>query len=325
MPDQSRPPAPSHALRSILHKRIRAYTALPADHPAKIGFRTYGLALLLSLGPAFLPFVTKVVVLAKTGKDVDRVRVWKAVAGLGRLLRRELSPFGFAFAITTAVAGGSFLRDAFEDLEKPVDLSLQDGDADFGATGGGFYSTINDVQSTLRSYWTSLSDVQQTFLSSALASTVAILLLQWKTVPGRPSGVPELPLTLPIDDIPKLKGISPTLNLTLIFFVRALDSVIHGGLQDRLLQKLKGKGRELTPRSTEVEETTSRDSVHAKNWIKKWTSNLDSLVFCICSARCVFKSLRTMVHAHCLDVGSSGVSFIDRTCVFPPFSYGLIS
>ena len=312
-------------LPSTLHEHIRAYTALPADHPAKISFRAYRLALLFSLGPAFIPFVTKVVALRNAGKGVDRVRAWKVAAGLWRLVRRELGPFGFAFAITTAVAGGSFLRNAFENPEKPVDLPPRNGDANFGAAGGGFYCTMRDVQSTLRSYWTSLPDVQQTFLSSALASTVAILLLQWKTTLGRPSGVPELPLTLPIDDIPKRKGIPPTLDLTLILFVRALDSVVHGELQDRVLQKLKGKGREVTPESTKVEEATSRDSVHAENWIKKWTSNLDSLVFCACSARCVIKPFCMVSRTHCLNVGLSGVSFIDRTCVSPPFYYGLIS
>ena len=282
------------------------------------------MALLLSLGPELLPFIARVVVLAKAGKDIDRVRVGKIVTGLGRLLRRESGPFGFAFAITTAVAGGSFLRNASESLEKPADLFIQNGDANVDAAGRGSNSTLKNVQCTLRRYWKSLSDVQQTFLFNALASTTAILLLQWKTVPRRPSGVPELPLTLPVDDIPRRKGISPTLNLTLILFVRALDSVVHGALQDKLLQKLKGKGREVTHRSTEVEEAISRDSVHAKNWIHKWTSNLDSLVFCVCSARYVIRPLHMVVNAHCSYLGSSGVSFINQECVSLLSYYGLI-
>jgi len=297
-----------------------AYIALPADHPAKIGSRTYGLALLLSLGPALLPFVAKVVVLMKAGKDVDRVRVYKVAAGLGRLLRRELDPFGFTFAITTAVAGGSLLRIASENLEKPTVCSLQNGEANFDATGGGLKSLFKNVKSRLRLYWTSLSDVQQVFLSNALASAVAIVLLQWKTAPGRPSGVPELPLTLPTDDIPKRKGSSPTLNLTLILFVRALDSVVHGGLQDKLLQKLKGKEREVTLGPAEVEEESSRESVRAKDWINKWTSNLDSLVFCVCSARSVIGLLRMVAYAHSLNLELSGVSFTDRTRVVLPLA-----
>jgi hypothetical protein len=290
MPDHSRPPPPFHALPSVFHEHIRTYIKLPADHPAKISSRTYGLALLLSLGPALLPFVAKVVALAKAGKDVDRVKVGKIVTGLGRLLRRELGPFGFAFAITTAVAGGSLLRDASGSLEKPTDLFIQNEDANFDAAGGGLNSTLKNVRCTMKRYWRSLSDVHQTFLLNSLASTTAILLLQWKTAPRRPSGIPELPLILPVDDIPRRTGISPTLNLTLILFVRALDSVVHGGLQDELLQKLKGKGREVTHRSTETEEAMSRDSVHAKNWIQKRTSNLDSLIFCVCSARCVVQA-----------------------------------
>jgi hypothetical protein len=317
MSDQPKPPTPSHALPSILREFTPAYIALPADHPAKISLRTYTSALLLSLGPALFPFVAKAAVLVKARKGVDRVRVGDVVAGLGRLLRRELGPFGFAFAITAAVGGGSFLQSVSENMERSAVPSLQNGNADFGVAGG-LNSTFKNAKSRLLRYWASLSNVQQTFLFNALASTVAIVLLQWKTALGRPSGVPELPLTLPIDENPKRKGVSPTLNLTLTLFVRALDSVVHGGLQDKLVQKLKLKGRDVTPGSAEVEEATSRDSVYAKNWINKWTSNLDSLVFCVCSARCVTRPLRTVAHPHPLNLGLFGVSFINRTRLSPP-------
>lgn len=289
MSNQSRPPTPFHVIPQILREHTRAYIALPADHPAKIGSRTYGLALLLSLGPTLLPLVAKAVVLVKARKGVDDGRVGNVVAGLVRLLRRELSPFGFSFAITVAVAGGSFLRKVSENLEKPTVLSLQTGDANSNTTGG-LNSTFKNVKSRLWHYWTSLSNVQQTFLSNALASAAGIVLLQWKTTPGRPLGVPELPLTFPIDHIPKRKGISPTLNLTLILFVRALDSLVHGGLQHKLFRRLKGNGREATPGPTEA-EVALRDSGYAEDRINKWTSNLDSLVFCVCSARCVIGPL----------------------------------
>jgi hypothetical protein len=285
MPNRSRPPTPLYMPPSILQDHIHAYIALPADHPARVGFRTYGLGLLLSLGPAFLPFVAKVLVPVIGGEGVDRVKTKKAVAGLWRLLRRELGPFGFAFSITTAVAGGSFLQNVFNNLAKPSsDNPLQDCNHELGAATGG----LNSAWSIKSRLWTPLSDVQQTFLANALASAVAIVLLQWKPAPGRPQGIPELPLTLPTPtkDISKRKGIPPTLNLTLIFFVRALDSIVHGGLQDKLLQKLKGKEREAMPRSTELEEVMSKDSIRARDWINKWTSTLDSWVFCVCSARC---------------------------------------
>ena len=317
MSDQSRPPAPLHLFPRIVQEWVRAYTALPADHPAKISSRTYGLALLLSLGPTLLPFVARAVVLAKAGKGVCRVRLGKVVVGLWRLLRRELGPFGFAFAITTAVAGGSLLRNVSENPEGPAVLSLRNG----GEGVGGLNSTFKNVKSGLRRHWASLSGVQQTLLSNALASTVAIVLLQWSTATCRSAGVPEFPLTLPIDDIPRRKGISPTLNLTLILFVRALDSLVHGGLQDKLLQKSKVMGREATPGSTEAGEAASRDSPYAKNWINRWTSNLDSLVFCVCSARCVIRSLRTALHTHSLNPELSGVSFINQTRPPPPFQW----
>src|SRR5258708_133111 len=105
MPNRSRPSAPLPISPSILQDHIRAYIALLVDHPTKIGFRTFGLGLLLFLGPGLVPFIAKVVVSANGGKDVDRKMVREVVAGLGKLLRRELGPFGFAFSLTTAVAG----------------------------------------------------------------------------------------------------------------------------------------------------------------------------------------------------------------------------
>lgn len=208
------------------------------------------------------------------------------MAGLRRLLRRELGPFGFAFSITTAVAGGSFLQNVVENLVKPPSDPLQNANVKMEGLDSG-----RGARSRLRYCWTSLSDVQQSFLANALTSVVAIVLLQWKAAPGRPSCVP-LALPAPTECIPKHKGISPTLNLTLVLFVRALDSIVHGGLQGKLLRKLKGKEREATPRPTGLEEETSRDSINAREWINKWTSTLDSLVFCLCSARCDQRSSR---------------------------------
>lgn len=298
----------------ILQDHIRAYTALPAEHPVKIGSRTYGLCLLLSLGPPLLPSVAKAVVLAKAGKDVDRVKARKVMAGLGRLLRRELGPFGFAFAIATAVSGGSFLQNMFGNLEKPSNLSLQHGMETLGAGSGGLDSVFKDTKSRLQCYWKSLSNAQQAYLTNALASAVAIVLLQGKPAPGRPSGVPGLPLTLPtpIDDTSGRKGISPTLNLTLILFVRALDCIVHSRLQGKLLQKFGGKGREGTFISAEVEKATPTDPAYAKEWINKWTSTLDSLVFCVCSARYDQSSSYGRSPADLSNLGLSGVSSINQ-------------
>ena len=253
---------------------------------------------------------------AKGGKDrVDRAMTREVVTGLGRLLRRELGPFGFAFAITTAVAGGSFLQKIFENnsANPPSDNSLQNSSLTPGSATGGLDSTW---VARFR-LWTSLSGAQRTFLANTLASTVAIILLQWKAAPVRPQGVTELPLTLPVptEGIPKRKGISPTLNLTLILFVRALDSIVHGGLQDKLLQKLKGKEREVIPRSAEIEGATSKDSMQAKDWINRWTSTLDSFVFCLCSARCD-QNFTTVLLTDPSNIGSSGASSINQECMF---------
>lgn len=281
MSDQSRPPAPLHASPPSPQGHTRTYTTLPNDHPAKIGFRTYVLALSLSLGPALLPFATKAVAIVKGGNDVMTREA--AVAGLGRLLRQELGPFGSAFAITTAVAGGSFLQNVLENSVISPHKSPQSSHVKSGAITGGLDPT-RSAKSRFWCYWMSLSDLQRSFLANALASTVAIILLQWKAAPGRLRGVLEFPI--PTEDIPRSKGISPTLNLTLVLFVRALDSIVHGGLQGKPLQGSKGKEREVTSRSTEPEEATSRDPVHVGSCINKWTPTLDSLIFCVCSARC---------------------------------------
>lgn len=296
MSDKSTPPALLHKLLPIIQNHRRKYVALSPRHPAKISLRTYALGLLLSLGPALLPFVVKVVVFAKARKGVDRVKVKRVFAGVGRALKREFGPFGFAFAITTAVAGGPFLRSVLENLEEPRD-------ANSDLTAEGLNSVLKGAQSRLRYSWISLSDIQRTFLTNALASAAAIVLLQRGTAPSRPSGIPELPLTLPIstDDFPRRSSTPHTLNLTLILFVRALDSVVHGGLQDKLLQKLKENSREVTSRTIDDEEGTSRDFAHAKNWIAKWTSTLDSLVFYVCSARiiwCFFYEPRRLSNAY---------------------------
>jgi hypothetical protein len=308
----SGPLARLHIFSPIPQDCIHAYIALPADHPTKIGLRTYAVGLLLSLGPALVPFIAKTLELAKTGKNIDRVRGRKVVVGLWRLLRQEFGSFGFAFAITTAAAGGSFLRNVFNGLDRPADLSPQNTGTEWGANRRDLDSASENTKPRPRCYWTLLSDIQRTFVANGLASAMAIVLLQSRAAPGGSQGTPELLSPLPIPtDICKRKGISPTLDLTLILFVRALDSIFHGRLQDKLLRKLKGNGCEATYRPTEAEVAMSRDSTQEKNRINKWTSTLDSLAFCICSARCD-QTLPMVTLAHLPDLGLSGVSSIDR-------------
>lgn len=170
--------------------------SLPNDHPLHIAIRTYPLALSLSLGPTLLSFLTS-----------PRARS----KGLISILRRELSVTGFPFAITVALGGGSTLWTLWECLCQ-------------GKTEAARGSQPDHVPRSL----VRLKPWQKTFISNALASLVAISLLQ----PRRHSldvRKVHIPLTVPIPQTQVEQGRrSATLDLTLLVLVRALDALAQG-------------------------------------------------------------------------------------------------
>ncbi|KAF8140263.1 hypothetical protein EV363DRAFT_1426683 [Boletus edulis] len=117
-----------------------------------------------------------------------------------------------------------------------------------------------------------LSLYQRTFLANALSSTFAIILLRWKRY-RRPGTV------------------SPTLDLSLLFFVRALDASVQ------LLLLRKGRERQVqaplcnvvasrassTPPDTRFLDKQSESL--AKEWQNKVAMHLDTFVFWAGSAR----------------------------------------
>lgn len=252
MPQPSTTGSPSSGLVG----RLEAFLfSLPHTHPAQIALRTYSLALALSLGPALVPFITS----AKA-----------RVNGLHRLLnilKREFGPTGFAFSITIAVGGGSYLQKLLQKLEE------RHASSDSEESG---------VFARLRHLVFSLSKIQQAFLLNALSSAVAILLLHSRKRRGRPQ-VADIPMTIPMDEMPRKRGIPPTLDLTLMLFVRAMDSLVHTAIHDRVHSKhvdVDGKGtRSETEAGTEALKTTIVK--------QRWVSHFDALVFSVCSARSV--------------------------------------
>ena len=171
--------------------------------------------------------------------------------GLARvlhILKRELSVNAFASAITVGVAGGAAIRhiwDRWEDWSERTSGNGTDG-----------------ALAKVRAWLSSLKDSQKTFLSNVISSTLAIGLLHSRrrhatsAWVGRPS---------------------PTLDLTLLLLVRAMDSVV----QLALFKPSEASERHL-PSAVKEKKKAMR---------QKWTTRLDALVFWACSARYVSHSL----------------------------------
>ncbi|KAH9954422.1 hypothetical protein BC827DRAFT_1143868 [Russula dissimulans] len=167
---------------------------LPNDHPLNIIVRTYPLALFLSLAPALVSSATSPKARSK---------------GLISILRRELSPTGFPFAITIALGGGSALRTLWKRLDQ-----RQAGSIPRSESG----SHLKPWQ------W------QKSFISNALASFVAITVLQHRRRSGHAQNGVHIPLTVPISHAPTVERgrMSATLDLTLLVLVRAFDALLQG-------------------------------------------------------------------------------------------------
>jgi hypothetical protein len=255
---------PDHTTRtgrvSALAARLEACVpSLPNDHPAQVVLRTYSLALALSIGPTLLPFLTN-----------PKARV-NGAQRLLAVLRREFGPTGFAFAITLAVGGGFYLQKILSDLEDECEIS--------GDCGGKESKGSNPVISHIKHFTSSLSKIQKAFILNSLSSAVAIFLLHSRRRRSR-LRVADIPMTIPMDEMPRQRGIPPTLDLTLMLLVRAMDSFVHGAIHDRVESQhgdLKGKAR---AGAEEASEKTRRVKL-------RWVSHFDALVFSVCSARCV--------------------------------------
>ncbi|KAJ7071025.1 integral membrane protein [Mycena amicta] len=178
---------PRAIARSALLAKVAALIPPDAAHPLQVSIRTYCLAACLSLLPSLVPFVT----------------LTRSKNSLKRVLYRELHFTGFAFAVTAAVGGGSFLREAWRALDE---------------------SSSDQIAVAKLKQWISskLSAAQKTFLSNVVSSTAGLLLLQAgrRRASTAKSSPPEA-------------SASRTLDLTLLLLVRALDAGVQSFVSHR--------------------------------------------------------------------------------------------
>ncbi|KAI9063070.1 hypothetical protein FKP32DRAFT_1593045 [Trametes sanguinea] len=164
--------------------------------------------------------------------------------GFGRVLqivRRELGITAFASAITVGVAGGAAIRHIWakwEGLRVPKEEIPQDA--------------LGKVK-----VWLSLlKDSHKTFLSNIISSTLAIALLHSRRAHSKSAGTGKP---------------SPTLDLSLLFLVRAMDSLVQ-----LAFFKPSEASEKYLPAAVKQAKKAAR---------LQWSSRLDALVFWACSAR----------------------------------------
>ncbi|KAI0365254.1 hypothetical protein BV20DRAFT_973444 [Pilatotrama ljubarskyi] len=163
--------------------------------------------------------------------------------GFGRVLQivgRELGVTAFASAITVGVAGGAAIRHFWDQWE---DRTPQGGES-------------QDVVGKVRSWISSLRDSHKTFLSNVISSTLAVALLHSRRKHAKSAWVGRP---------------SPTLDLSLLLLVRAIDSLV----QLAFFKPSEASQRDL-PQSVREQRTADR---------LKWSTRLDAIVFWACSSR----------------------------------------
>ena len=84
--------------RQLLRQYYDQFSSLENDDPRIIVARTYGLSLSLSLGPSLISLLAR--------GPLNK----KSYARISALLKKELGPSSFAFAMTVAVGGGTALE-----------------------------------------------------------------------------------------------------------------------------------------------------------------------------------------------------------------------
>ena len=218
--------------------------ALPDDHPVHIALRTYALSLSFSLGPSLFSVLT-------SGK-IRR----NGFGPLIRILRRELGASGFAFAMTAGVGGGAALKQLWDILER-WHLSIPNDQS----------TNQHSILSRITSFVASLQDSQKAFVANTLSALLAFRLLQ--------SGRRERPASHQAASVQARASV--TLDLTLLLFVRAMDSVVRATFFPNV------RSADKSGESREVEDAGVRR--------RRLTARLDALIFWASSARFVVMSL----------------------------------
>ncbi|KAL5518936.1 hypothetical protein ACEPAH_619 [Sanghuangporus vaninii] len=244
------------SLHNILNRIVpKTFQRLENDHPARIVVRTYALSLSLSLGPALIPLLAE----GRTNKK-RRIK-------LASVLQKELSVSGFAFAMTTAAGGGAALEYYWKRFTKRLGQAAQ-----FKADANRL-SVLSDV--LLRG--TEVSPLYETFICNAITSLLAILLMHSRRRSSQTRRA-DIPLTVPIDELGDRKSL-PTLDLTLLLLVRALDAFTQRFFHQHAEKVVDNKQAEMYGES----------SVDRKRLLRKkvavLTDKLDAFIFWAASAR----------------------------------------
>lgn len=280
---------PSMAAKPSWFHRISHLSDDPT-HPGQIALRVYALSLALSLGPSLIPFAA--------ASLSGRKSPCTGISALEYVLRRELSYDGFAFAITLSVGGGAVLHHLWNNLDArgsdPLGFSilssiLEEKDREIDTSESGVRSVLSKAWKSMictmkdKLEGVELHPEQRTFLANAIASSVGIMLLQKgrerasRLKKGHPSST------------------SPTLDLTLLLVVRALDSIVQSSIHG--CTKNKVHRSYLTVEPTAVKDFLGQEH---QSWRRassdKLSMKIDALLFWACSARFVeskFEHLRT--------------------------------
>ena len=242
-------------------------------HPGQITLRTYALSLALSLGSSLIPFITDAFYRRKSPRT--------DLSALKHVLRRELGYDGFAFAITLSVGGGAVLHHLWnnQDTQDPTSsdllgFSVLDSRLEKGSRRTGIRSMLAQTWKSMictmkdRSGGIELTLEQRTFLAYAIASSVGVFLLQKGR--NRASGLKQ----------GRSSSISPTMDLTLLLAVRALDSVFQSFIQRRAKSK-----KCLTIKPIVAKDLLKQE--YQKTSSEKLSMKIDALLFWACSARFV--------------------------------------
>ncbi|KAF9456193.1 hypothetical protein BDZ94DRAFT_1204828 [Collybia nuda] len=237
-----------------------------ATHPVQIALRTYALSLSLSLGPSLVPIATSLFI--STAKT--------PFIPLKRVLKRELALDSFAFAITLSVAGGAAIRRLWSAL-----------DQEFHDTGHPSppLQRFRSARRRLQAFLTCLnvSSSQKTFLSNVFSSAVGIMLLK----AGRQRAM-KLRNRHSLSAQASSKDCSsPTLDLTILLLVRAMDSLLQALIRAATKPSPKHDGKSRRKSTSIVTNKYINDKVK-QTWdrqIKTRASQIDALIFWGCSAR----------------------------------------
>ncbi|KAJ7181665.1 hypothetical protein C8R43DRAFT_275890 [Mycena crocata] len=241
-------PPPRRAPASSLAQWLQRISALIPDntsHPAQVALRTYCLSLCLSLGPSLVPFVT-----SRGSERASR-------NALKRVLMREFGLGGFAFSITLALGGGSFIRELWRALD---DLDAEVSDSSARAAGIKLKAWISVLQ---------LSSSQKTFFSNVISSSAGLLLLQTGRSRSRSRNSASRP---------EERSASRTLDLTLLLLVRALDAAVQS-----FVARKSGSRRESDAELPSLYAENQRLASSVKR--EAMRTQIDSFVFWACSAR----------------------------------------